>query len=123
MTVAGLSFMLGVGVFFIRCFAKHMREDGARAATLKALADTRPDPPSSLTPRASSATRQLARARSPATYVRHRRLSRALAIVLLPATTAITSVKSAKATATAATVMTGGSVKISGATGNFFANQ
>lgn len=36
MTVAGLSFMLGMGVFFIRYFFKHMREDGERAAKLKA---------------------------------------------------------------------------------------
>jgi len=36
MTVAGLSFMLGMGVFFIRYFLKHMREDGERAAKLKA---------------------------------------------------------------------------------------
>lgn len=32
MTVVGLSFMLGMGVFFIRYFLKHMREDGERAA-------------------------------------------------------------------------------------------
>lgn len=32
MTVIGLSFMMGMGVFFIRYFLKHMREDGERAA-------------------------------------------------------------------------------------------
>jgi hypothetical protein len=35
MTVAGLSFMLGMAAFFIRYFLKHMREDGERAAKLK----------------------------------------------------------------------------------------
>jgi Protein of unknown function (DUF3149) len=32
MTVIGLSFMMGMGVFFIRYFLKHMREDGEAAA-------------------------------------------------------------------------------------------
>ncbi len=32
MTVIGLSFMLGMGVFFIRYFLRHMREDGEAAA-------------------------------------------------------------------------------------------
>lgn len=32
MTVIGLSFMMGIGVFFIRYFLKHMREDGEQAA-------------------------------------------------------------------------------------------
>lgn len=32
MTVIGLSFMLGMGVFFIRYFMKHMREDAEAAA-------------------------------------------------------------------------------------------
>jgi hypothetical protein len=31
MSVAGLAFMLGMGVFFLRYFLKHIREDGARA--------------------------------------------------------------------------------------------
>ena len=35
MAVAGLTFMLGMGVFFVRYFFKHMREDGERAAKLK----------------------------------------------------------------------------------------
>ena len=35
MTVAGLGFMLGMGVFFIRYFFKHMREDSERVAKLK----------------------------------------------------------------------------------------
>ncbi|MBK6472467.1 MAG: DUF3149 domain-containing protein [Betaproteobacteria bacterium] len=32
MTVIGLTFMLGMGAFFIRYFLKHMREDGEAAA-------------------------------------------------------------------------------------------
>lgn len=32
MTVIGLSFMMGMGVFFVRYFFKHMREDGEAAA-------------------------------------------------------------------------------------------
>lgn len=35
MSAAGIVFMLGMGVFFLRYFAKHMREDGERAAKLK----------------------------------------------------------------------------------------
>jgi Protein of unknown function (DUF3149) len=31
MSVAGIAFMLGMGVFFIRYFLKHMREDGEAA--------------------------------------------------------------------------------------------
>jgi hypothetical protein len=33
MTAAGMLFMLGMGVFFIGYFIKHIREDGKRAAT------------------------------------------------------------------------------------------
>lgn len=32
MTVIGLSFMMGMGIFFVRYFLKHMREDGEAAA-------------------------------------------------------------------------------------------
>lgn len=32
MSVAGLAFMLGMGVFFIRYFLKHMRDDAEAAA-------------------------------------------------------------------------------------------
>jgi len=32
MSVAGLAFMLGMGVFYIRYFLRHMREDAAKAA-------------------------------------------------------------------------------------------
>lgn len=32
MTVVGLSFMMGMGVFFVRYFLRHMREDGEAAA-------------------------------------------------------------------------------------------
>jgi hypothetical protein len=35
MSAAGIAFMLGMGVFFIRYFMKHMREDGERAAKLE----------------------------------------------------------------------------------------
>lgn len=31
MSVIGIAFMLGMGVFFIRYFAKHIKEDGERA--------------------------------------------------------------------------------------------
>lgn len=31
MSVAGFAFMLGMGVFFLRYFLKHIREDGERA--------------------------------------------------------------------------------------------
>ena len=31
MSAAGITFMLGMGVFFVRYFFKHMREDAARA--------------------------------------------------------------------------------------------
>lgn len=34
MSAAGIAFVLGMGVFFIRYFRKHMREDGERAAQL-----------------------------------------------------------------------------------------
>lgn len=34
-SAAGLAFMLGMGVFYIRYFLKHMREDGERAAAIK----------------------------------------------------------------------------------------
>ena len=30
MSAAGIAFMLGMGVYFIRYFIKHVREDGAR---------------------------------------------------------------------------------------------
>jgi hypothetical protein len=33
MTVAGLAFMMGMGVFFVRYFLRHMREDERNAAT------------------------------------------------------------------------------------------
>ena len=36
MSAAGIAFMLGMGVFFLRYFARHIREDGERAAKLKA---------------------------------------------------------------------------------------
>ncbi len=32
MSVAGIAFMLGMGVFFVRYFLRHMREDGEKAA-------------------------------------------------------------------------------------------
>lgn len=32
MTLAGMGFMLGMGVFFVAYFLKHIREDGERAA-------------------------------------------------------------------------------------------
>ena len=32
MSVAGIAFMLGMGVFFVRYFLKHIREDGDKAA-------------------------------------------------------------------------------------------
>ena len=32
MSAAGIAFMLGMGVFFVRYFFKHMKEDGQRAA-------------------------------------------------------------------------------------------
>jgi hypothetical protein len=35
MSVAGIAFMLGMGVFFIRYFLKHIQEDGDRAAAAK----------------------------------------------------------------------------------------
>jgi len=34
-SVAGITFMLGMAVFFVRYFLKHIREDGERAARLK----------------------------------------------------------------------------------------
>ena len=35
MSVAGIAFMLGMGVFFLCYFLKHMREDGEAAARQK----------------------------------------------------------------------------------------
>ncbi|MDE2368498.1 MAG: DUF3149 domain-containing protein [Burkholderiales bacterium] len=35
MTVVGIAFMLGMGVFFVRYFIKHMHEDEARARAAK----------------------------------------------------------------------------------------
>ena len=35
MSAAGIAFMLGMGVFFIRYFTKHMKEDAARAEQAK----------------------------------------------------------------------------------------
>lgn len=32
MSVAGIAFMLGMGVFFVRYFLRHIREDADRAA-------------------------------------------------------------------------------------------
>ncbi|MEO8299647.1 MAG: DUF3149 domain-containing protein [Burkholderiales bacterium] len=32
MSVAGLTFMLGMGVFFVRYFRRHMKEDAEKAA-------------------------------------------------------------------------------------------
>jgi Protein of unknown function (DUF3149) len=32
MSIGGIVFMLGMGVFYVRYFLKHMREDGERAA-------------------------------------------------------------------------------------------
>ena len=32
MSVAGITFMLGMGVFFVRYFFRHMREDAEKAA-------------------------------------------------------------------------------------------
>jgi Protein of unknown function (DUF3149) len=32
MSIGGIAFMLGMGVFYVRYFLKHMREDEARAA-------------------------------------------------------------------------------------------
>jgi hypothetical protein len=32
MSVAGLAFMLGMGVFFVRYFLRHMQEDSEKAA-------------------------------------------------------------------------------------------
>lgn len=32
MSIGGIAFMLGMGVFFIRYFQRHIREDAARAA-------------------------------------------------------------------------------------------
>ena len=32
MSIGGIVFMLGMGVFFVRYFMKHMREDGEAAA-------------------------------------------------------------------------------------------
>lgn len=34
-SIAGIAFMLGMGVFFIRYFLKHIREDGEAAARAK----------------------------------------------------------------------------------------
>lgn len=38
MSLAVLVFMLGMGVFFMRYFVQHMREDGKRAAASDAAA-------------------------------------------------------------------------------------
>jgi Protein of unknown function (DUF3149) len=35
MSVGGIAFMLGMGVFFLRYFARHIKEDAARAAAAK----------------------------------------------------------------------------------------
>jgi hypothetical protein len=35
MSAAGILFMLGMGVFFVRYFLKHMRDDEARARQLE----------------------------------------------------------------------------------------
>lgn len=32
MSVGGIAFMLGMGVFYVRYFLKHIREDAAKAA-------------------------------------------------------------------------------------------
>ena len=32
MSVIGIAFMLGMGVFFVRYFLRHMQEDGEKAA-------------------------------------------------------------------------------------------
>jgi hypothetical protein len=32
MSISGIAFMLGMGVFFIRYFLRHMKEDAAKAA-------------------------------------------------------------------------------------------
>jgi hypothetical protein len=36
MSLAGLAFMLGMGVFYIRYFLRHMKEDEAKAAAASA---------------------------------------------------------------------------------------
>jgi hypothetical protein len=36
MSIGGIIFMLGMGVFFVRYFQKHMQEDGERAAATAA---------------------------------------------------------------------------------------
>jgi hypothetical protein len=35
MSVAGIAFMLGMGVFFVRYFLRHIQEDSDRAARAK----------------------------------------------------------------------------------------
>ena len=35
MSAAGIAFMLGMGVFFVRYFVKHIQEDSERAARAK----------------------------------------------------------------------------------------
>ena len=35
MSIGGITFMLGMGAFYLHYFLKHMREDGERAARLK----------------------------------------------------------------------------------------
>ena len=35
MSAAGIAFMLGMGVFFVRYFLKHIQEDSERAARAK----------------------------------------------------------------------------------------
>lgn len=32
MSIGGIAFMIGMGVFFVRYFLRHIREDGERAA-------------------------------------------------------------------------------------------
>ena len=36
MSIGGIAFMIGMGVFFVRYFLRHMEEDGARAAAASA---------------------------------------------------------------------------------------
>jgi hypothetical protein len=38
MSIAGIAFMLGMGVFFLRYFQRHIREDTAAAAARAAAA-------------------------------------------------------------------------------------
>lgn len=36
MSIGGIAFMIGMGVFFVRYFLRHMQEDGERAAAVGA---------------------------------------------------------------------------------------